>query len=115
MQNLKNSWIIEVSADVDTEDLDPNDCDMSGDCAVDGAYRIQLEGALAETEDQKEVALDIFHLKVPISCLEDYTILIRPEQPLDAGDSWLRLDLGSFSEMPTFDLPPELRGALPDL
>lgn len=115
MPSLKNSRIIEVSVDVGSEDLDPNDCDMSGDCVVDGAYRIRLEGFLAEAEDPKEIALEIFHRKVPISCLEDYSILIRSEQPLDAGEGWLRLDLGSFSEMPGMELPPELRGALSDL
>lgn len=111
----KNSWIIEVSTELDFEDLDANDCDASGQCIVDGAYRLRLAGSLAEADDPKETALDVFHAVVPISNMDDYDILIRPEGPLDAGDGWLRLDMGVFSEMPQPELPAALRGPAPDL
>lgn len=111
----ENSWIVEVSTDLDFDDLDPNDCDASGACIVDGSYRLRLSGALAAASDPKEVALDVFHAIVPISNMDDYDILIRPEGPLDVGEGWLRLDMGVFSEIPKPELPAALRGIFPDL
>lgn len=111
--SVTNTWIVEVTADADFEDLDPNDCDHQGNCIVDGAYRIALTGALASAEDPKKAALDVFHAIVPISNIDDYDILIRPEVPLDAGEGWLRLDIGVFSEMPKPELPAALRDLPP--
>ena len=95
-------WIIEVTAITDAEDLDPDDLDEHGECLVDGAYRLHTDGDLAESDDPQEAALDVFH---SIGTLEDYDIIIRKETLADAGDGWLRRNLGLHEVVPT---PPAL-------
>lgn len=100
MTDAKTEWIIEVTATVDPDDMDSNDIVNTGDCIVDGAYRVSLEGALLERDDPAEAAHDVFHATVPISALDDYDIITRPATQLDGGDGWLRRELGTFSEVP---------------
>ncbi|MCW3783913.1 hypothetical protein [Defluviimonas salinarum] len=90
------SCIIEVAALCDFDEMDADDLDAAGNCAVDGAYRLRLTDA-GEAADPKDLALDIFHHIVPIACLEDFDILIRLEKPSDSGTGWLRRDLGRQS------------------
>lgn len=96
---MKKTFIIEVAALCDFEDLDPEDRTEEGNCAVDGSYRVILTGELALDRDPTERALDCFHNIVPISCLEDFSIIARPAIPDDASLS-LRADIGEFSEIP---------------
>jgi hypothetical protein len=100
-QDVQRRMIVEVTAVSWLEDLDANDLDESGACAVDGAYRIVLAGGLAERGDPVEAALDVFHATVPVACLDDFDILVRGEMPGDEGDGWLRRDLGVHSEVPS--------------
>lgn len=95
-----NKWIIEVTPIFEFDELDHRDVDDSGACLVDGAYRLHVGGELAEGQDPKDAALDLFHALVPISMLEDYDVIIREETPADAGDGWLRRDLGRHDTMP---------------
>ena len=98
---MAQNWIVEVSAVTDTDLLEEDDLDDLGNCRVDGAYRLILDGPLAETAEPEETALDVFHRCVPIACIDDFVIMARRERPEDAGEDWLREDLGSFSELPT--------------
>lgn len=68
--------IIEVSALTDFADLDPEDIDADGNCIVDGSYAVNVQGA-GTTEAALEAALDQFHAKVGIACLDDYAIVAR--------------------------------------
>lgn len=72
-------FIIEVSVLGDFEDLDPEDLNEDGECAVDGAYLVM---ALDEEE-----ARDIFHDKVGIANLDDYVILVREKTDADTDDT----------------------------
>lgn len=109
MLDTTRSWIIEVTVVGNPEHLDASDCDLDGQCLVDGAYRLTIAGGLASGPDPESAALDVFHTVVPISCLEDFQIVIRPEGPEDAGEGWLRRDLGRFDAVPGPDLPDFLR------
>ena len=106
---MRKVFIIEVAALSDPEDLDLEDCTPQGDCAVDGAYRLTLAGDLASDPRPVERALDCFHRITPISCLEDFSIIARPEVPDDVCLS-LRMDLGTFSQIPDPSGPPENPG-----
>lgn len=99
---MEKTFIIEVAALCDFDDLDPEDRTVEGECAVDGAYRVTLTGELAADRYPQERSLDCFHLSVPISCLDDFSITARPERP-DDGSLSLRGNLGPFSRLP--DLP----------
>lgn len=85
------TWIVEVSALRDFEDLDPNDVDETGDCIVDGTYRIVTPSS------DPEAVLDIFHDLVPIKCLDDFDILARRATEHDTPET-LREDLGEFPD-----------------
>lgn len=100
MKDLTGNWIIEVTALVEPDQMDSDDIGDNGDCLVDGAYRLRLEGALLERDDPTEAALDVFHSIVPIAALDDFDIITRKATPLDEGDGWLRRDLGTFREVP---------------
>lgn len=88
--------IVEVGCLVDFDDLDPDDLDAEGNCAVDGAWRVSLPGPCP---DPTEAALDLFHRSVPIACLEDFQITVRAETAVDraAGEGWLRGEIDSSS------------------
>lgn len=73
-------FVIEAAAVVGWDELDPEDVDESGDCSVDGCY-------LLEAQDET-AALDRFHDKVPIACLDDFLITLRPLRSNDAPDSF---------------------------
>ena len=95
--NALRIYIVEVSCDVDFEDLDPRDQNDDGNCAVDGSYRIGLRDVPAGTSsaDVTESVLDIFHDKIGIACLDDFSIIMRGAGSNDDETS-LRHDLGDF-------------------
>jgi hypothetical protein len=97
--------IVEVAGLCDVDEMDAEDRDTEGNCAIDGAYRIVLAGSFAEREDLVDAVLDVFHASVPISCLDDFDILVRAERPEDAGTDWLRRDLGRHHEVPALPGP----------
>lgn len=98
-------WIVEVTALSGFEDMDQKDLDPQGNCLVDGAYRLHADGDLAEAEEPQAAALDLFHSLVPISGLEHFDVVIREETAADAGDDWLRQDLGCHSDLPGAPAP----------
>jgi hypothetical protein len=65
------------------------------DRGLEGAWGITLTGQLAGRADPKEAALDVFHLVVPVSVLEDFEIDAAP-----AGGRRPGTDLGRFSRLP---------------
>lgn len=69
-------FIIEVVALSAWDDLDPEDVDDDGVCIVDGAFLVEASG--------REAALDRFHDEVPIACLDDFLITVRPYHSADA-------------------------------
>ena len=78
-------WIVEVTRLVETRHLDSDDRDEAGNCGVDGLYRVDftrnLKPGSAGSTPSPERVLDMFHEAVPISCLEDYDISVRPATP----------------------------------
>lgn len=98
-----DTYIIEVASLCDFDEMDSDDLDENGICSVDGAYRIRLIGDLANDDNPFERALDVFHTKVPISCLEDFEISVRRANSQDVGVGWLRADIGPYHEVPTLD------------
>lgn len=70
---MRSAWIVEVSCLTDHDELDPEDREPDGVCAVDGMWA----ATFAEPVDQDTV-LDRFHAEVPISSLEDFEIVPRP-------------------------------------
>jgi hypothetical protein len=65
------------------------------DRGLEGAWGITLTGQLSGRADPKEAALDVFHLVVPVSVLEDFEIDAAP-----AGGRRPGTDLGRFSRLP---------------
>lgn len=78
-------YVVEVSALVDFDEMDPEDLNEEGECAVDGAYEVFAKDS--------EQALDIFHDKIGIARLDDFMIMVRPATKEDTGDMFM----GSFS------------------
>jgi hypothetical protein len=74
--------IIEVSAVVDFEDLDPDDLNEDGQCSVDGSYAVNVYGA-RDVATAEEAALDKFHEKIGIASLDDYMIVSRAATDFD--------------------------------
>lgn len=71
--------VVEVSCLVDFEDLDEEDRADDGTCLIDGSYYMMVEGVPADASDEAltERALDHFHNKIAIACLDDFQILAR--------------------------------------
>lgn len=68
------NWIVEISCLVDFEDLDHDDRTADGlACRVDGMWSCSFPLGV-----DREQVLDRFHAEVPISCLENFDILLRP-------------------------------------
>lgn len=90
------AYLVEVSCLVDFDDLDAEDVNEDGECAVDGTYALRLTGNLPE--DPVERVLDIFHDHIGIACLDDFTIIARPanDQDLASWEGLVRHDLGDF-------------------
>lgn len=103
---MEKTFIIEVAARCDFEDLDPEDRAEEGECAVDGAYRMTLTGELASDQDPQARALERFNLIAPIACFENFSIVVRPERPDDSSLS-LRDDLGEFGPVPKLQYPED--------
>lgn len=104
---MKNGrYIVEVSTDLDFEDLDSNDLDEFGECAVDGSWMIGLAGIPegAEPDEVEEKVLDAFHRRAPIACLDDYRILVRPANGFDT-EGTLRRDIGEVRWEDASDMP----------
>ena len=96
MHSPGRAYIVEVGILADLADLDPADCDPTGACAVDGAYRI-VPMAIPESHSDEAAVLDIFHTTVPIARPDQYTIFVRPADADDtAQEGWLRRDLGGM-------------------
>lgn len=73
-------FIVEVVALVSWDELDPDDIDSDGNCAVDGAWLVSAKDV--------EAALDRFHDKVAIAFLEDFLISVRLYGPQDSFTSF---------------------------
>ena len=98
------AYLVEVTSLVDFDDLDADDRNDEGECAVDGTYGLRLTGALPK--DPHERVLDIFHEEIGIACLDDFNILVRAANAQDIAD-WEGLvihDLGNYSGLGEDDL-----------
>ena len=71
--------VVEVSCLVDFDELDGDDRAEDGTCLVFGSYHMMVEGVPvnAPPEVVTERALDHFHNKFAIACLDDFQILAR--------------------------------------
>lgn len=71
---------VEVACLVDFDDLDEDDIDEDGNCTVDGSYLVTVAAPEGTPRDHViEVAKDLFHNSVAIACLDDFSILFRPQ------------------------------------
>jgi hypothetical protein len=95
MPDRTTDFIVEVSCLVDFDELDADDLNEDGECAIDGAYLVGLTDVPAGI-DATETVLDIFHDKIGIACLEDFEIVVRHAGPMD-DESTLRHGLGTFA------------------
>lgn len=68
-------FVVEVVVLVGWDDLDAEDVDDEGECIVDGAWLVEAVDEVA--------ALDRFHHTIPIACLDDFLISVRPFRPAD--------------------------------
>jgi len=105
---MEKKFIVEVTAVCDPEDLDASDLDADEQSAIEGSYRITLDGDLANDHKPSDRVFDVFHSVVQIACLEDYMIIVRKEVQSDAGQDWLRADLGIHSHIPAAITSPVL-------
>lgn len=80
---------------VEVRGLKPEDQLAKEDRKVVGTFGLTLVDELCGLQDSREAALDIFHLVVPISMLENFDIEAR-ESSKEVPDT----DLGRFSMMP---------------
>ena len=92
---MRKDLVMEVTCHVDEVDLDPNDRDVDGGCAVDGPYGLSINDIpQAATEEEIRGAAEIrFHETVPISCLEDFSFQVRPRMSHDVNV----MEVGSFA------------------
>jgi len=65
------------------------------DRGLAGLWGVTLTGQMAGRSDPTEAALDVFHLVVPVSVLEDFEIEAGPAEGRRPGT-----DLGRFSRLP---------------
>jgi len=90
MASIDRTARIEVACLVGFDDLDPEDRAADGSCAVDGSYRLRItdipEGTRLSAFTEK--ALDHFHARVPIACLEDFNVIVTLDRTgaMDARD-----------------------------
>lgn len=97
--------IVEVAADVDFDQMHPDDVNDNGQCIVDGSYGIFLKNvpSLTHSSDLTEATLTIFHNKIGIACLDDFTITVRNANPHDDPN----YDLGDFDYVEPVEGDPE--------
>lgn len=85
----EKQMIVEVRPLKEVDGLAPEDR------GLEGAWGVTLTGQLAGRADPTEAALDVFHLVVPVSVLEDFEIDAAPAAGRRPGT-----DLGRFSRLP---------------
>ena len=86
---VEKRMIVEVLPLRAEEELAPEDRGLAG------LWGLVLTGPLAGRADPRGAALDVFHLMVPVSVLEDFEIEAAP-----TGDRTPDTDLGRFSRLP---------------
>ncbi len=77
--------VVEVTTDLEAEELHYKDRDKHGECACDGSYLVVIAGEdeTLEGADMDEATLEFFHSMVPIASPEDFRILTRRASAAD--------------------------------
>jgi hypothetical protein len=92
----RKDYVIEVSALVEFEQLQPEDLDADGECKVDGKYAISLFDCAAAQVDTETEAMKVFLGMKYLANPADFHLAFRPRRKSDTPESF-RDHIGNFT------------------